>query len=1329
MDFLKLLCIVKGVTMTKKSDAKKKNKTKSVPKAKADINELQESRTGGQIALRGYSYQFLYSCYLMLSTAKENTIYNLEGIEDVDYIISENDEQHITHIQLKYSTNKQDASFMYDVLKNFLEAYLLDKNRQFKLVYDFVVAKGYLSKLFEGNLDASAQKYWKEVIEKIKKETRHWDWSTFNFNDFFSKLSYENIKKDTLENKVEKELIENYDITNDNIKLFANGLKMFCLDKMESRSAVLLCDIEKCIEEVKFDISKGPQNPAHSWIKRLVFSVSPQKKSDYYEGKKATPLDIANGLPVSRPIIEKEVIESVNEYMVTIIKSSSGQGKTTLALKTQYELLYEYTPYQVICCDDRHEIGYIVEYFRSRTRLGEKPLILLDNLDANLSEWNQLVQYMQSDVTYNYKILVTSRENDWYNYSGDISNIRSMNIVKPVLSKEEAAGIFSVLQKAGYIHSNITDWKVSWEKIADKKLLIEYVYLLTHGEMIAERISTQMREIGNSIVGGIKFEILRKVCFADICGIKLSTKKMLKDLALKTTYDVGEIIKSMADEFLLHVSKDGDYIEGLHPVRSQHIVDRLHEYYPLEETALNVTRLAEQKDFPVLFSHYPEFEFDKEKFYLNIVNEWWDIDDLKCFVSALRGTFSGSVMQYFEQNKVMFNDANEHGGLYVLATDICPFAKFPEIDESLQTLEKLNGIMPDNKNIQYLIELRDYIPKIDIKQTDIYILSLNLYNRLKNINSDSIADMESYAIIADWLYNMDCSLNLALNMNLEDLWSRVDIYSIETISLMMYTSYCGNRKVYRCFVEKNIERILTHLKHKTFSHRIYIDEMKKAVHVEYVLRASEIKKGNQESVFRLKCICRTLPIYEKYFSDAIMPKLDLLANYRIPDDAHKEMSRKNLVIMFHQEFTSLWINTIQSNYEFETVLDWIEHWFNVRQCICENMDKICICIYKLLEGKNIGNSGGEFDKKREQLENMLKGELLYPKEYRPFEEKMELPKIFSGIKHDYFQSIQNFLRQIVGLLKRDEKDSRLALFNLKQAIAAISHMHEFFENMVLEEEYRIKHFGLCEYENQKLIEVNMCCRYYLEHNPNSNFNKYQVKRWYVADCKKEIDEVNMAFENLKQEYEIIFPIQAYEDTIFKCYPMVFKSFDVTNEEGLQNFILNTVSFADSAFDYLVVLLCNEENCVLPAAFKFPKRFFQTIQEILALGEEDTETEYMMPYPIEVTSKLLECFDCDMEIQSQNINPYMHNLGDIGEELWVYSKIQELLLSDEDKLYKAFELKKVMDKIDVMQKEIQENLDKDIYDQIVKLCESVYDGDRFDNEQLNEYIQRLQNMYG
>lgn len=121
--------------------------------------------------------------------------------------------------------------------------------------------------------------------------------------------------------------------------------------------------------------------------------------------------------------------------------------KTTLALRAISLLNDEYTPYQIIRCNNNAELGHIVEYFRMRTRIGEKPLILLDNLDAHLSEWNLLAQLMQTGVTYHYKLLITSRENDWYNYGGDISNLHHLQIIKPILNEKEAENIYSVLKK------------------------------------------------------------------------------------------------------------------------------------------------------------------------------------------------------------------------------------------------------------------------------------------------------------------------------------------------------------------------------------------------------------------------------------------------------------------------------------------------------------------------------------------------------------------------------------------------------------------------------------------------------------------------------------------------------------------------------------------------------------------------------------------------------------------------------------------------------------------------------------------------------------------
>ena len=165
--------------------------------------------------------------------------------------------------------------------------------------------------------------------------------------------------------------------------------------------------------------------------------------------------------------------------------------------------------------------------------------------------------------------------------------------------------------------------------------------------MLSERIASQISEIGQSPSGKAKCEILRKVCFADICGIRLSIVNLFANQSEDSGADFGELLKSMESEFLVHVNTEGGYIEGLHPIRSMHIVNRLHEFLPIDYTAISVIEIAQKEDYPVLFSHLPEFHFNKGKFFSNVVEKLWNEKDLSDYVSAIQGLFSGSVMQYY----------------------------------------------------------------------------------------------------------------------------------------------------------------------------------------------------------------------------------------------------------------------------------------------------------------------------------------------------------------------------------------------------------------------------------------------------------------------------------------------------------------------------------------------------------------------------------------------------------------------------------------------------------------------------------------------------------
>ena len=1264
---------------------KKSNKAKKVNSAtpKSSVHELQATRTGGQIALTGFTYQFLYSCYLILSEIDVNTVFYLEGIEDIDKIRLVDLDDCTTHIQLKYSTQKQDASFLKDVLKNYLEVYLIDKNRKFKLIYDFQVAKGNLSKLFDSSLDATSNTYWEKIIEQIKEENPFWNWNDFSYDSFISKLSFEKIEKSTLSQKIEKLLIGTYDILTDNISIFANGLKICCLEKMEQRNSINKNELDTLIFNIKDDISKGVHNPAHSWIKKVVFESGDNTETDYsyYEGKKPSYKDIARHLPVKRTLLENEVAISVKENRVTVIKASSGQGKTTLALKVAYDLQDQYTIYQLLWCNDHKELSNIISYFATRVKMGEKPLIIIDNLDSQLSKWNRLAQLLQDEVAYHYRLVITTREDDWYNYSGDLSSVKSLQVVKLFLGEEEAQDIFKVLGQAGKLHHSIIDWRKSFRIVEKKKLLIEYIYLLTHGEMLSGRINNQIIQISGTNSGKIKCEILRKICFADICGIKLSANKLIGSLTETTSQDYGELLKSIENEFLIRIDSTKKYIEGLHPVRSQHIVDKLHEFIELETTALQVINIADSTYYTKLFSYLPKLISNKENFYLQLVDMIWDKTNLTPYVDALRGIFSGSVMQYYLAHQSIYDNANEHGGLLLLDMELNPFTKFEEIETSLNTLDDIQKIMPANKNIEYLCNLRNTTPKIELSKTDIYFLCKALHERFKNDEAFNItSDITSYATIIYWLINIDPAFNLSNNISLKLLWERCNSYSMDTISTIMYTCFCGNRERYMMHVNENLDGILAYLRNETESLQVYVNEKRDEIHVNYILFASEINKGNDESVSRLKTICKMLPIFDTYCADAIKPVIDVLSGYEIPNDAHKTMPIRNIVIMFHQEFTSLWSKTILSNYECDSIYEWLEHWFHIRTNIVNLSNKIVMCIHKLLEQKQLGKLADEIDELREELNKKLIREYRYPYEDRPFDEKANLPEGLSKIKSDFFQSIQNFYNQVGGFLSRDNEKSRLALINLRQALSSLKKMQTYFNEICIEQTILMeKYQELCKNEDEAYQRLMSSCQYFNEHKPSKYFNKYQISICYEKNYKEKLVKTSDALYDLSVAYSIKFPKHYFFDGILSHYPIIVNNFDMTDGDKIMHLLFLCTPFAELEYDYLILLCCNKPNILIPNGFKIPKRFFETLKQCVENDDESLINKLSPPFPVEVTSQMVNCFTNEYEVEKLAVTGY-ENVDRIGELLWALSKSRQVLIDNQDAKYFNIIEKKYRDEI-------------------------------------------------
>jgi len=209
-------------------------------------------------------------------------------------------------------------------------------------------------------------------------------------------------------------------------------------------------------------------------------------------------------------------------------------------------------------------------------------------------------------------------------------------------------------------------------------------------------------------------------------------------------------------------------------------------------------------------------------------------------------------------------------------------------------------------------------------------------------------------------------------------------------------------------------------------------------------------------------------------------------------------------------------------------------------------------------------------------------------------------------------------------------------------------------------------------------------------------------------------------------YDAALPKSSYRDNIFVCYPILLKNFDPANEEMMNAFLITSISFAESPYDYLLLLLTNDNGEIVPNALKFPKKVFQYIYNAINLGTEEEMDPLASPYPIEVTQKMLECFEDEYTLQKQEpANIWLGRIADIGEELWMYSKNREYLVDEEDKQYLSNNLNEIKNRIDGIIKELDSNASEDILSAVKELCSAVYHGDYFDDEKYNKLISYVQ----
>ncbi|WP_286775240.1 MULTISPECIES: hypothetical protein [Sphingobacterium] len=1219
-------------------------------KINESLSGLLQRRIGGSVNIKGIHYQVLYGCYILLKELSDSTnirTVTLEGIEDIDLNCSKIYANDSVYIQLKSSVNKMDAGSFWTmgVLQNFIDAYLKSSQSRFKLVYNMHIANGNLSTLINRKEKAVVPNFW---IEKIKTYNANVD-----CNDFFSKVSFEFQPLNDLYAKIQAILIKDWNINIGTELQFLRSIFYHILIWSKERKKITYLDLNAVIQEVKDSYSKAHTNEAvkNNWIIKVDYdSKHNYKAEDYYDGKAARPQHIALGLPVKRKVWQKQIIGNVSSSDVVLIKSSSGQGKSTLAWQTGFQLCTAFTVYQINNCKSSAEVNSIAEFIESRILIGEILLVIIDGLTTAVEAWPEVVRRTMDTTA---KFIITSREEDWHRYGADISRI-NISIVDIYLSFKEAGDIYEQLKRKGKIYPGIKEWQPLWERVSQKGLLIEFTFLLTQGQMIEERLSYQLNALHNTKSSGAKLEILRMATLADCLSIRLKTSVLLKYVKDEIGFDQDRdfIISELEKEYLINF--DSQYIEGLHPIRSGHMKNLLHKNIPIEMSLINLFKLIDsdsrRHDF---FINAPDLltKDNKQQYYDGIAELLYE-GKYSDMVYALDGIMHSEPRRYWSENRAVFDEAYSLGGIEIFSLGTVPFSKI----DSLEQFANLNW--DKAATFRRFIELKQKLPTYSFENTEVFLFAKVLQAKL-NQRKTLPESYEGLEFLIRWFNALNINTTFPSVSQSITISNIVELPLNEAKELMLYFRI-SDLPTYQKFIEINRNVLISYLKYHTGS--LTIEEADGNVQMNYVLADNELDRINELSMYRINLMHAFFPYFNLYSTEAILlpfPSEEIIAVTR--NASIKKLSSEAIGDTFNQHLNKLWTVAITRNYEEGSAYAWQNSILNVRQLGIAWAKNSITFVDSLLEGnlEKRKKSASTIDQRKKELANALALRKAYPS----YERKYFEPKDFADEQatiDSWLDSLAKFNSQLLNIfLPEDEQARHVALINLKALYLDLQKMQQAFAQM---EHKTIAYFdsgSLCIDENTTYKRMYTSVLYYVSHLPLEltglvHVGRVAVEDWWKTEESKLIRHVDRILKKVEQSttYRFITSNSSIETSTLTYYTFGVENIDLADADVILSLSSALSGLKEAACDFFTII--SVKNSTATGAVRFRRDFFSALSSYIS-GDPNISLKGLFPLPVALSAEILSTLPDISMPDIPNATKKMEMQVKILIELWQLSE--------------------------------------------------------------------------
>jgi len=1030
---------------------KKTNNTNNTDNesVKLELNKVLKKRYGGAVNIRGIRYQVLYSINRAFELYNENDeigSIRLEGIEDVDIFFGSSTVDE--YVQVKTSQKPWAWYQLKDPIKNFLETYRVTPFCRFVLVVDFQLTKD-IAKLAQmeslsladkkaiknkfrqlcKNLDSDSKK-----LEKPKKKINVTDDEADNIANI---LTFVSLPESKLLKQLRLSIADNFKLGSEAVDFYLLVLVAKFLELAKDRKTVTLSQLEDIRAKIGESLARETEFQAYGrgLIDRISWKAD-AKTTDFFDGKGTRPGHIVANVDVKRSIWIEKIKEAVHYSNTCILRSSSGQGKSALL----YRYAYDYSPvdntFILKIAESLEQVESTINYLRFRNSLGLPILLLIDNAGWQTRLWPSIVQEC---AALNIQVLMTVRNEDWHRFARE--SLTGYEILEPVLDLNEAKHIFKAFKSDKRLHASINSPEWAYEKIGQPHLLMEYVYLLTHGRMLEERLRDQIKQFNEQKEDPIKVEILRRVALADTLGVPILSRQLLLDenIQRKLRDDPQLVLNSLNGEY---VNLEKGIITGLHAIRSDHITRILHEeYLNLSDTALAILDAIPPNSIVTFVSNAICKEgLDVTLFTQGMIEKAKNAG-FETLLAFLEGIFEAGERQFFETNKGQFDEAYQLNGssaTFLIMSDFMPVV-------TVNTITEMANRFKNDERGENFRKLQEISLKISKTNRGLDLCRNFLSHTTSSIGQKNVlqANLGNLGELLDWC--VLCQVNLSVWLSVRDKIlenPQIFHFTLDNFCNFAQGFYRYDEPAYHSWFSKNQQDMISYLKLHTDC--VKLDITDNTLSVKFFPKPStDDKSFNEQAMSRLKKLRSALPFCEYYQSQGIW---NLPVDIKLSiDDTYKNMPKKNLHYESDIEKNIVWKNVVENYYLPDSYYQYEESWYNLRHDALRFVCGLSKGLQKSMMGKKFNFQamleGG-------QLLLRLDEHFRHIPDY-PRQTPKSLEEILKGKPKRYSISLQNFFSQFFQYVKdtNNREILRLAVINFENATKYLPELHDAFEQL------------------------------------------------------------------------------------------------------------------------------------------------------------------------------------------------------------------------------------------------------------------------------------------